>query len=93
MTRPLDGEVLPDSTLQTIEWDYAGDVYAVDIELYAGGFFVGTLALSVLNDGEFEWYVSSEYAGATEQLQLKVFNWRDPDCFGWSGVFSITAHP
>ncbi len=89
MTRPLDGEVLPDSTLQSIEWDYAGDVYAVDIELYAAGVFVETLALSVFNDGQFEWYVSSAYADTLAGLQFKVFDWRDPACFGWSGEFSI----
>jgi len=89
VTRPSDGEVLPDSTLQTIQWDYSGDAYATDIELYAAGLYVGTVAWSVTNDGQYEWYVSSEYAGTTDRLQFKVSDWTTPDCFGWSGEFSI----
>jgi len=93
VTHPAGGEVLPDTTLQPIQWDHRGGAYIVDIELYAGGVYAGTIARSTLNDGEYEWYVSSEYAGATEGLRFKVFDSRSLDCAGWSGEFTIGPRP
>jgi hypothetical protein len=93
VTRPAGGEVLPDTTLQPILWDHSGSACDVDIELYAGGEYAGTIAWGTLNDGEYEWYVSSDDAGATEGLRFKVFDSHNPDCAGWSGEFSIGPRP
>jgi hypothetical protein len=93
VTHPADGDVVRDSTLQRIRWRYAGDVYAVAIELYAGGAYMRTITLSTLNDGEHFWFVSSEYADTLDGLRFKVSDWNDPSCAGWSGVFSIAVPP
>lgn len=89
VTRPVDGEVWRDTTLQNIEWDYSGDAYGVDIELYCHGEYVSTIAMSTINCGSYEWYVRSELADSLNGLQFKVYDWTDPACTGWSGVFSI----
>lgn len=89
VTRPLDGEILPDSTWQTIEWNYAGDMPTVFIDLYAEGEYVGPVTRSAFNDGEFDWYVSSDTLEVLDRLQLKVVDRSHLDCFGWSGEFSI----
>jgi hypothetical protein len=90
VTSPADGDVWPDTTLQWIEWDYSGDAYAVKIDLYSHGEYVTALKWPVINSGRWEWYVTSELADSLNGLQFKVSDWSDPDCYGWSGVFSIS---
>lgn len=89
VTRPADGDVWPDSTLQNILWDYSGGTYTVRIDLYADGLFLRTITWSAFNSGEYEWQAISAYGEPKNGLRFKVYDWTNPACHGWSGMFSI----
>lgn len=84
VTSPDGGEEWPGGSVQTISWDWVGDITEVRIEYSIDDFInhVETIVESTANTGSFPW--SSVPENPSETAKVRVSDKHDPGVFGVS---------
>jgi hypothetical protein len=92
ITSPVSGNVWPELTIQTITWNFAGDVDDV-VRIYIDGDNNGefvALISNTDNDGTFEWTLG-DFSASYDSARIRIESYDNSDEYDLSDYFSIIA--
>jgi hypothetical protein len=92
ITSPVSGNVWPEQTIQTITWNFAGDVddaVRIYIDSDNNGEF-GSITYNTNNDGTFEWTLG-DYSASYDSARIRIESYDNSDEYDLSDYFSIIA--
>ncbi len=76
------------NTSQLIIWTSTGSISNIKIELYRHNAFVTYIVLTTINNGEFEWLVSTGLS-TSNQYKIKIVDLENSSIYAYSSYFEI----
>jgi len=92
ITSPVSGNVWPEQTIQTITWNFAGDVddaVRIYIDKDNNGEF-GSITYNTDNDGTFEWTLG-DFSASYDSARIRIQSYDNSNEYDLSDYFSIIA--
>ncbi len=93
ITSPVSGNGWPEQTIQTITWNFAGDVddaVRIYYDSNNDGEFEGTITYNTNNDGTFEWTLGN-FSASYDSARIRIQSYDNSDEYDLSDHFSIIA--
>ena len=90
ITNPDSSSSWETDTSEYINWTSTGPISNVMIELYNNDILVMVITANTVNDGTFNWTISSELVDP-DQYQIKITDVSDPTIYDFSDYFEITS--
>ena len=92
VTNPTSSSNWLELSIYTIQWTSTGNIDDVKIELYKGATFleeITDLFGYTVNDGEYDFYVSTAENYDGTDYRIKITDYDDPNVYDYSDYFSI----